>query len=134
MRFAFFDAKAYDKPSFERFGAERVALVLAATVQTKSWDGRFSSANKDWAFSFDFPDPVNELGFDRRHDYAVETHPAVLDGFINLVRQEIRAMEHPLEKETAAEAKETLNPAKPVKKPDEKSEKEIENHAKEVNT
>lgn len=40
----------------ERFGAERVALVLAATVQAKSWDGRFSTANKDWAFSFDFPD------------------------------------------------------------------------------
>lgn len=90
----------------ERFGAERVALVLAATVQAKSWDGRFSTANKDWAFSFDFPDPVNELVFDRRHDYAVETHPAVLDGFINLVRQEIRAMEHPLEKAAAAEAKE----------------------------
>ena len=100
----------------ERFGAERVALVLAATVQAKSWDGRFSTANKDWAFSFDFPDPVNELVFDRRHDYAVETHPAVLDGFINLVRQEIRAMEHPLEKAAAAEAKENLNPAKPAKK------------------
>ena len=100
----------------ECFGAERVALVLAATVQTKSWDGRFSTANKDWAFSFDFPDPVNELGFDRRHDYAVETHPAVLDGFINLVRQEIRAMEHPLEKETATEAKEKLNPARLAKK------------------
>ena len=99
----------------ERFGAERVALVLAATVQTKFWDGRFSAVNKDWAFSFDFPDPVNDLGFDRRHDYAVETHPAVLDGFINLVRQEIRAMEHPIEKD-ADEVKEALNPVKPTKK------------------
>ena len=89
--------------------------MLAATVQTKSWDGRFSTANKDWAFSFDFPDPVNEMGFDRRHDYAVETHPAVLDGFINLVRQEIRAMEHPIEKD-ADEVKEALNPVKPTKK------------------
>ena len=99
----------------ERFGAERVALVLAATVQTKSWDGRFSALNKDWAFSFDFPGPVNESGFDRRHDYAVETHPAVLDGFINMVRQEIRAMEHPIEKD-ADEVKEALNPVKPMKK------------------
>ena len=99
----------------ERFGAERVALVLAATVQAKSWDGRFSALNKDWAFSFDFPGPVNESGFDRRHDYAVETHPAVLDGFINLVRQEIRTMEHPIEK-NAAEVKKALNSVKPAKK------------------
>ena len=98
----------------ERFGAERVALVLAATVQTKSWDGRFSQANKDWAFSFDFPDPVNDLGFDRRQDYAVETHPAILDGFINQVRMEIRALEHPTEKDTAA--KDALTPAKTAKK------------------
>ena len=69
-----------------RFGAERVALVLAATVQAKHWDGRFSSANKAWASGFDFPDPVDGLGFDRRNDYAVNTHPAVLDGFINHVR------------------------------------------------
>ena len=100
----------------ERFGPERVTLVLAATVQAKSWDGRFSAANKDWAFSFDFPDPVNEMGFDRRHDYAVETHPAVLDGFINLVRQAIRAMEHPINKEATVAEKKALEPAKPVKK------------------
>ena len=82
----------------DRYGIERVALVLAATIQSKPWDGRFSSANKDWAFTFDFPDAVSELGFDRRNDYAVETHPAVLDGFINLVRQEITDMEHRTEK------------------------------------
>ncbi|MBQ8162047.1 MAG: DUF3849 domain-containing protein [Clostridia bacterium] len=116
---AHFDGMRLDRKAaaevLERFGAERVALVLAATVQAKSWDGRFSAANKDWAFSFDFPDAVNEMGFDRRHDYAVETHPAVLDGFINWVRQEIRAMEHPIEKE-ASEVKDALNPAKPAKK------------------
>ena len=77
----------------ERYGAERVSLVLAATVQVKAWDGRFSSANKDWAFSFDFPDPKNDLGGDRRDSYAVTTHPAVLDGFINLVRQAIKERE-----------------------------------------
>ena len=78
----------------ERYGPERVSQVLAATVQVKAWDGRFSSANKDWAFTFDFPDPVNELGFDRRDSFAVTSHPAILDGFINLVRQEIKNMEH----------------------------------------
>ena len=81
----------------ERYGPERVSLVLAATVQVKAWDGRFSNSNKDWAFTFDFPETVNDLGFDRRDNYAVATHPAVLDGFINLVRQEIKAREQPKE-------------------------------------
>ena len=74
-------------------------MVLAATVQVKAWDGRFSSANKDWAFTFDFPDAMNDLGFDRRDNYAVNTHPTVLNGFIDLVRQEIRTMEQPTIKE-----------------------------------
>ena len=83
----------------EKYGPERVSTVLAATVQAKEWDGRFSSTNKDWAFTFDFPDAQNDLGFDRRDSYAVTTHPAVLDGFINQVRQDIEAMEHRLEDE-----------------------------------
>ncbi len=33
------------------YGSERVTMVLAATIQTKSWDGRFSPQNKDWAFT-----------------------------------------------------------------------------------
>ena len=86
--------------------------MLAATVQMKAWDGRFSSANKDWAFIFDFPEPVNEAGFDRRDSYAITTHPAVLDGFINLVRQKIRERMVPVEKTEAA-----AEPALP-KKPD----------------
>ena len=87
------DRKAIDGV-MERYGPERVSQVLAASVQVKAWDGRFSSANKDWAFTFDFPDPVNDMGFDRRDSFAVTSHPAVLDGFINLVRQEIKNMEH----------------------------------------
>ncbi len=78
----------------ERYGPERVSLVLAATVQVKAWDGRFSSSNKDWAFTFDFPDAESDPGFDRRDNYAVGTHPAVLDGFINMVRQTIKAREY----------------------------------------
>ena len=88
----------------ERYGPERVSLVLAATVQVKAWDGRFSNSNKDWAFTFDFPEAVNDLGFDRRDNYAVATHPAVLDGFINLVRQEIKAREQPKEMLTGSVA------------------------------
>lgn len=79
----------------EKYGPERVGQVLAATVQVKAWDGRFSSANKDWAFTYDFPETHDMLGMDRRDDYAVTSHPAVLDGFINTARKEIAALEHP---------------------------------------
>lgn len=30
------------------YGPERTVFVLASTVQTKDWDGRFSPANKEW--------------------------------------------------------------------------------------
>ena len=97
----------------ERYGAERVSLVLAATVQVKAWDGRFSSANKDWAFSFDFPDPKNDLGGDRSDSYAGTTHPAVLDGFINLVRQAIKEREQAQPEKPLVTA--LLTTAKPAK-------------------
>ena len=94
---AYFDGLRLDKRAVDevmvKYGPERVSLVLAATVQVKAWDGRFSSANKDWAFTFDFPEAKNDMGFDRRDDYAVTSHPAILDGFINRVRQEIRQLE-----------------------------------------
>ncbi len=98
----------------KRYGAERLSLVLAATVQVKAWDGRFSSANKDWAFSIELPDTHTERNFDRRYEYAVTSHPAVLDGFIMLARREIKAMEHPIAKEVN---KQTLVPdVKPAKR------------------
>ena len=77
------------------YGNERVRLVLAATVQTKAWDGRFSHANKDWALSADFPmyeeEKERRPNWDRRDEYAVSTHPAVLDGFITLFRKQLVA-------------------------------------------
>ena len=86
--------KAVDEV-MEKYGPERVGQVLAATIQVKSWDGRFSSTNKEWAFTYDFPEVHDGLGMDRRDDYAVTSHPAVLDGFINTARKEIMALEHP---------------------------------------
>ncbi len=74
----------------DKFGAERVALVLAATVQTKSWDGRFSQQNKDWAFSIRMPENRPDIDYDRRDAYTVGSHPAVLDGFINHARREMK--------------------------------------------
>lgn len=78
---------------FAQYGQERVCVVLAATVQAKAWDGRFSSANKGWAFSVPLPDRESASGFDRRDDYVVTTHPAVLDGFISMARREMKERE-----------------------------------------
>lgn len=103
-----FDGMHLDKEAvtevLERYGAERMSMVLAATVQVKAWDGRFSNSNKDWAFSFEFADTHTARGFDRRDEYAVASHPAVLDGFIKLARQEIKALEHPAAKEESKQA------------------------------
>ncbi len=66
-----------------RFGTERVKVVLAATIQNKKWDGRFSYSNKDWAKGI-------HTGLEERSgEYTVESHPAVLDTFISQFRREV---------------------------------------------
>ena len=68
------------------FGSERVLFVLANTVQHKDWDGRFSCENKAWAAAFSIaPDVV--MGMDRQLQFVVNSHPAVLDGFIRMARE-----------------------------------------------
>ena len=74
-----------------QYGAERVALVLAATVQIKSWDGRFSLRNKAWAIDVRMPVPGDDPRDDRRDSWVVRSHPAVLDGFIDFARRAMKA-------------------------------------------
>ena len=70
----------------DAFGSERVLFVLANTVQHKDWDGRFSRENKAWAAAFSIePDVI--MGMDRRLQFIVNSHPAVLDGFIRMARE-----------------------------------------------
>ena len=35
------------------------------------------------------PETATDSGFDRRYEYSVSTHPAVLDGFVSMFRKEI---------------------------------------------
>lgn len=67
----------------ETYGMERVMLVLANTVQLQDWDGRYSPRNKEWAKTI-----PNYNSDTVRVGYAVNSHPAVLNGFIDLVREE----------------------------------------------
>lgn len=61
-------------------GFKRVGWVLANTIQHKDYDGRFSLANKEWAKSTYIPFS------DSNRNFVVESHPAVLDGFVNEFR------------------------------------------------
>ncbi len=62
----------------EQFGFDRVRYVLAATVQEKDYDGRFSRSNKEWAA---------QTSVFVNSQFVVESHPAVLDGFISQFRR-----------------------------------------------
>ena len=85
---------AYDaaKEIIEEYGAERVVFILANTVQHLEYDGRFSIGNKAWAKGYEIPENVNR-GMDMNADYVINSHPAVLDGFIGLAREGIRELE-----------------------------------------
>lgn len=67
----------------KRFGQERVQFVLANTLRELDYDGRFSQRNMDWGQRINVPP-------DKRHNcsFIVNTHPAILDGFISAFRKE----------------------------------------------
>lgn len=64
----------------EDFGFKRVGWVLAATIQLKPEDGRFSRRNKEWAAATFIPRS------DRNYEFMVESHVGVLDIFVNEFR------------------------------------------------
>lgn len=104
------DTSACVQTVADRFGMERIAFVLASTVQTKDWDGRISDSNKEWAKGF----PA--LG---KHEYVCsQAHPGLINLFVNRFRKEqelIKAKKPSVLnklKEVAAEA----TPKAPIKK------------------
>lgn len=68
------------------FGPERVTYVLAATLQGKTWDQRFSRNNQEWAATVPMAEPE-----DRRTSYIINSHSTLLNGFTNMVRKELSA-------------------------------------------
>ncbi len=69
------------KQVISQFGFNRVNYVLSNTLREKHYDGRFSPSNKDWSKGIYVPKEDTNWAF------AVESHPAVLDGFINQARE-----------------------------------------------
>ncbi len=76
------------RPLIDAYGIERISYVLAATLQVKSWDGRFSPSNIAWANSISTVNSVDSSGNDRRTSFAVGSHSAVLNGFVSSFRKE----------------------------------------------
>lgn len=71
----------------EQYGYRRTAFVLANTLQELEHDGRLSRRNKAWGRKiYVSRDPEHNSHF------AVNSHPAVLDGFIDEFRAAVHAL------------------------------------------
>ena len=81
----------------QEYGSERVSYVLANSVMHKRQDGRFSPENKEWAKA------IEPYAMVKNEDMVVDSHPAVLNGFINQTRRYIEQ-----EKELATQAAEKI--------------------------
>ena len=71
----------------ERYLIERIALVSAANIADKNWDGRISNANRAWANAFleDYSDDVMR----QKGEYYLTAHPGLVNLFADTVRSYI---------------------------------------------
>ncbi len=82
-----YDLKTAAKTVIDEYGADRVAWVLANTIQKQHYDGRYSSSNRSWAKGFDIPKEAS--------NFFLNSHPAIIDGFINRFREAVAVQEKP---------------------------------------
>lgn len=108
----------------DRFGMERVAFVLANTVQHKDWDGRISPKNKEWAKAEPVPNDFDAWHHKKTLEYSCnQAHPGLINLFVNRFRKE-----QELEKEKKPSVLKKLNEAKvdvPKKSPGKAKEAEL---------
>lgn len=91
------------KGVLKQFGPEKVSFILAYTVRERNLDNRFSGHNASWA------NTVPLYGISGRDSYILESHPAKVDLFIDLVRQNIQK----LEQDRSSTLKELKRPVQP---------------------
>ena len=72
----------FENKLIHKYGLDEIAYVLANTVQYKNYDGRFSIDNKEWANGIEITEKEGHRG-----QFVCETHPAVLDAFIDRIRR-----------------------------------------------
>jgi len=100
------------KDVLAEFGPERVSHVLAATLLDRRHDQRFSRDNMAWAASV----PTLDAG-GRHYEYGLNSHPAVLDGFVGMAREEMEAMRERAEKKSSIKARLAAAKAAQAEKP-----------------
>lgn len=84
------DSKEAVQQVVSQFGADRTLYVLAATVQAKDSDGRFSLQNKQWAKAFPVVEDIDSWGRNRTTDFVVDAaHPGLVDLFLNQAKREL---------------------------------------------
>lgn len=77
----------------EKYGFERVMLMLALRIDSLNWDGRVDTANKEWAGKIIAGYP-NAEAVRKAADCALEpTHPVLLDDVVKTVRTAFRENE-----------------------------------------
>ena len=64
-----------------------MGYILAYTLNYNNHDGRYSHSNKEWADTT----CKGERGSNIRTDWIVRSHPAVLNGFVDMYRKELAA-------------------------------------------
>lgn len=75
------------KNVLQQFGTERVTFILAYTLRETNFDNRFSGHNESWA------NTVSMYGIaPGRGSCTLESHPAKVDLFIDLVRKDLQEL------------------------------------------
>lgn len=72
----------------DKYNFHRVLYVLANTVRQKDWDVRFSRSNKDWAATMYIPEDKDGFNGDRNTAFCVEAHPTLVNGYIDMARDQ----------------------------------------------
>lgn len=96
----------------ERFGMERILMVLAATARYKDRDGRIDDSHKAWAQTVAVPYDRDAIGTDRTHAYIVGyAHPGLVNLFMREARKQAREQQPSIRQQLQHK------PEAPAKKP-----------------
>ena len=98
------------KGILKQFGLERVAFILAYTVRERNIDNRFSGHNASWANTV----PLYGIA-SGRESCTLESHPAKVDLFIDLVRKDLQEL---AQQKSALRQKSSVKPKKETVKMD----------------
>lgn len=90
----------------ESFSEDRIAYVLAVTVQHKDWDGRISQENKSWAKTVPVCEDLDAWQQDRSIHFVVDqAHPGLVDLFVTQFRKGLEQDRVPPDKRPSVLAK-----------------------------